>query len=319
MPKDYYQILGVRKSASTEEIKKAYRKLAMKYHPDRNKGNKEAETKFKEISEAYAVLSDQEKRKQYDMFGAEGFQQRFTQEDIFRGFDFTDILQEFGFGHFGGRKRGGGASIFENLFSGATAGSGYRSKADPYSSVFSGFGGGAREIKGQDILYELPVHLEDITKTIQKTISYGIGGRHEQVKVKIPAGITDGKKLRLSGMGQPGPEGGRRGDLYIKVKVLDHPLFKREGDDLHLSREITFSEAVLGTSIEVPTIDGKRLNLKIPAGSQSGSKMRLKGHGMPRMGGGGRGDAYVKIQVAVPKKVTKKQRELIEKLREVDL
>jgi curved DNA-binding protein len=319
MPKDYYQILGVQKSASTEEIKKAYRKLAMKYHPDRNKGNKEAESRFKEISEAYAVLSDQEKRKQYDMFGAEGFQKRFTQEDIFRGFDFSDILQEFGFGHFGGRKRGGGASIFENLFSGATAGSGYRSKADPYRSFFSGFSGGAREVKGQDILYELPVHLEDITQTIQKTISYRIGGRHEQVKVKIPEGITDGKKLRLSGMGKPGPEGGVRGDLYIKVKVLDHPLFKREGDDLHLSREITFSEAVLGTSIEVPTIDGKRLNLRIPAGSQSGSKMRLKGHGMPRMGGAGRGDAYVKIQVAVPRKATKKQRELIEKLREVDL
>ena len=319
MSKDYYQMLGVKRSASAEEIKKAYRKLAMKYHPDRNKGNKEAEAKFKEISEAYAVLSDQEKRKQYDMFGAEGFQQRFTQEDIFRGFDFSDIFQEFGFGHFGGRKRGGGTGIFENLFSGATGGSGYRAKADPFGSFFTGFGGGARGIKGQDIIYELPVHLEDIVQTSQKTISYNIGGRHEQVKVKIPAGIADGKKLRLAGMGQPGTEGRNPGDLYIKIKVLNHPLFRREGDDLHLSREITFSNAALGTSIEVPTIDGKRLNLKIPAGSQSGSKMRLKGHGMPRMGGGGKGDAYVKIQVAVPKKLTKKQKELIEELREVDL
>ena len=127
------------------------------------------------------------------------------------------------------------------------------------------------------------------------------------------------KKLRLSGMGQPSPEGGTPGDLYIKVKVLDHPLFKREGDDLHLTREIAFSDAALGASIEVPTIDGKRLNLKIPAGFQSGSKMRLKGHDMPRLGAGGRGDAYVKIQVAVPRKATKKQRELIEKLKEVDL
>jgi len=319
MPKDYYQMLGVKKSASPEEIKKAYRKLAMQYHPDRNKGNKEAETKFKEISEAYAVLSDQEKRKQYDMFGAEGFQQRFTQEDIFKGFDFSDIFQEFGFGHFGGRKRGGGASIFENLFSGATAGSGYRSKADSFGSFFSGFGGGARTAKGQDIIYELPVRLEDVVRTCQKAVSYTRGGRHEQVKVTVPAGIADGKKLRLSGMGQPGPEGGTPGDLYIKIKLLDHPLFKRAGDDVYMEREISFSEAALGTRTEVPTIDGKRLNLKIPPGSQSGSKMRLGGHGMPRMGGEGRGDAYVKIQVAVPRKLTKEQKELIEKLREVDL
>jgi len=319
MPKDYYQILGVNKSASPEEIKKAYRKLAMKYHPDRNKGNKGAETKFKEISEAYAVLSEPEKRKQYDMFGAEGFQQKFTQEDIFRGFDFSDIFKEFGFGHLGGRSRGGGTGIFENLFSGATAGSGYRGKPDSFSSFFGGFGGGARAVKGQDIIYELPVHLEDIAQTSQKTISYPIGGKQQQVKVKIPAGIADGKKLRLSGMGQPGPEGGTPGGLYIKVKVLDHPLFKRDGDDLHLTREIAFSEAALGTNIEVPTIDGKRLNLKIPAGSQSGSKMRLKGRGLPGMGGGGSGDAYVKIQVAVPRKPTKKQREFIEKLKEVDL
>jgi curved DNA-binding protein len=319
MSKDYYQILGVQKSASQEEIKKAYRKLAMKYHPDRNKENKEAESKFKEISEAYAVLSDPEKRKQYDMFGAEGFQQRFTQEDIFKGFDFSDIFKEFGFGHFGARSRGGGSNIFENLFSGATAGSGYRAKPDSFGSFFNGFGGNTRAQKGQDIIYELPVHLEDIRQTSQKTISYSIGGRQQQVKVKIPAGITDGKKLRLSGMGKPAPGGGIPGDLYIKVKVLDHPLFKREGDDLHLTREISFSEAALGTTIEVPTVDGKRLNLKIPAGFQSGSKMRLKGHGMPRMGGGGRGDVYVKIQVEVPRKATKKQRELIEKLKEVGL
>jgi curved DNA-binding protein len=319
MSKDYYKLLGVSRSASAEEIKKAYRKLAMKYHPDRNKENKEAETKFKEISEAYAVLSDPEKRKQYDMFGAEGFQQRFTQEDIFKGFDFSDIFQEFGFGNFGGRKRGGGSGIFENLFSGASAGSGYRSKSDPFSSFFGGFGGGARTVKGQDVVYELPVHLHDIVQTNQKTISYRVGGRNEQVKVRIPAGIADGKKLRLSGMGQPGPEGGARGDLYIKIKVLNDPVFRREGDDLHLNKEIPFSEAVLGTTIEVPTIDGKRLNLKIPAGSQSGSKMRLRGQGMPRTPGGGRGDAYVKLQVAVPKQLSKKQQELIEKLREVNL
>ena len=319
MSKDYYKILGVNKSASAEEIKKTYRKLAMKYHPDQNKGNKEAEDKFKQVSEAYAVLSDEEKRKQYDMFGADGFQQRFTQEDIFRGFDFSDVFQEFGFGHFGGRKRGGGASIFDNLFSGATRGSGYRTKADRFNSFYGGFGGGTGAIKGQDIVSEMPVNLEDIVQTSQRTISYNIGGKHEQVKVKIPAGIADGKKLRLAGMGQPGSEGGAPGNLYIKIKVLDHPLFKREGDDLDLNREIKFSDAALGTSIEVPTIDGKKLSLKIPAGSQSGSRLRLRGHGMPRMGGGGKGDAYVKVQVAVPTKLTKRQKELIEKFREEDL
>jgi len=317
--KDYYKILEINKSASADEIKKAYRKLAMKYHPDRNKGNKDAEARFKEISEAYAVLSDPEKRKQYDMFGAEGFQQRYTQEDIFSGFDFSDIFREFGFGNLGGRKRGSGASIFENIFSGASRGPRYRTQADPYSSFYSGFGGGTGTRKGQDVVYELSVHLEDIVQINERTISYNLGGKHEQVKVKIPAGIADGKKLRLAGKGQPGPGGGPPGDLYIKIKVLDHPVFKREGDDLYLNREIKFSEAALGTNIEVPTIDGKRLNLKIPAGSQSGSKMRLRGCGIPRMGGGGRGDAYVKIQVTVPRKLSKKQEALIEELKEVDL
>lgn len=317
--KDYYKILGVDKSSGADEIKKAYRKLAMKYHPDRNKGNKDAEERFKAISEAYAVLSDPEKRKQYDMFGAEGFQQRYTREDIFSGFDFSDIFREFGFGNFGGRKRGGGTSIFEHIFSGASRGPKYRTQGDPYSSFFSGFGGGTGAIKGQDVIYELPVHLEDIVQTNQRTISYNLGDRHEQIKVKIPAGIADGKKLRLAGKGQSGPEGGPPGDLYIKIKVLDHPVFKRKGDDLYMNREIKFSDAVLGTTIEVPTIDGKRLSLKIPAGSQSSSKMRLRGYGMPRMGGGGRGDAYVKIQVSVPKKLNKRQKELIEELKDLDL
>jgi curved DNA-binding protein len=319
MSKDYYKLLGVNKSASTEEIKKAYRKLAMKYHPDRNKGNKDAEATFKEISEAYAVLSDPDKRKQYDMFGAEGFQRRYTQEDIFSGFDFSDIFREFGLGSFSGRKRGGGANIFNNLFSGAPRGTRYRTQDGRFSSFYNGFGGGTEAMKGQDLIYELPVQLEEIVQTNQRTITYNIGGKHEQVKVKIPAGIADGKKLRLGGMGQPGAGGGSRGDLYIKIKVLDHPLFNREGNDLYLNREITFSEASLGTNIEVPTIGGKRLSIKIPAGSQSGSKMRLKGYGMPRMDGGGRGDAYVRLQVTVPRNLNKRQKELIEELKKVDL
>jgi curved DNA-binding protein len=317
--KDYYKILGVNKSASNEDIKKAYRKLAMKYHPDRNKDNKAAEERFKEISEAYAVLSDSEKRKQYDMFGAEGFQKRYSQEDIFRGFDFSDILKEFGVGNVGGFKRGGGSGIFNHIFSGASKGPRYRTKVDPYSSFFGDPGGRTRGLKGQDVIYELPIHLEDIVKTNQKTISYNLGGIHQGVKVKVPAGIADGKKLRLAGKGQPGPEGGPPGDLYIKIKILNHPIFQREGNDLYMDREIKFSEAALGTKIEVQTIDGKRLNLKIPAGSKGGSKMRLRGYGMPSMDGRGRGDAYVKIHIAVPKKLNRKQRAIVEELKDLNL
>ena len=168
-------------------------------------------------------------------------------------------------------------------------------------------------------MYELPIHLQDIVKTEQKTISYNLGKINQQIKVTIPAGIADGKKLRLAGKGQPGPEGGPPGDFYIKIKILDHPVFQREGTDLSINREIKFSEAALGTKIEVPTIDGKRLSLKIPAGTQNGSKMRLKGHGMPRVNGGGRGDEYVKIHVTVPKKLNKSQKALLEELKGLDL
>jgi len=317
--KDYYKILGVKKSANAEDIKKAYRKLAMQYHPDRNQGDKAAEAKFKEISEAYAVLSDAEKRKQYDMFGSEGFQQRYSQEDIFSGFDFSDIFREFGFGGIGGRKRGKGSSIFDHIFSGATQGPRYQSKGDPFGSFSKGYGDRTRSLKGQDLVYELSLNLEDIINTQEKSISYSVGGVNHQVKVRIPAGIGNGKKLRLAGKGQPGPQGGSSGDLYIKIRLLNHAVFQRQEDDLYLNKEIRFSEAALGTQIEVPTIDGKRLNLKIPAGTQSGSKMRLKGHGLPRMGGASRGDAYVKIQVAVPKKLSKTQKAAIDKLKDLDL
>ena len=317
--KDYYKILGVNKSASTEDIKKAYRKLAMQYHPDRNQGDKAAEAKFKEISEAYAVLSDSEKRKQYDMFGSEGFQQRYSQEDIFSSFDFSDIFKEFGFGNIGGRKRGRGSSIFDHIFSGATQGTRYRSKGDPSGSFFTDYGNRARSLKGQDLVYELSLHLEDIIETQEKTISYNLGGVNHQVKVKIPAGIGDGRKLRLARKGQPGPQGGPPGDLYVKIKILNHPIFQRQEDDLYLNKEIKFSEAALGTQIEVPTIDGKRLNLRIPAGTQSGSKMRLRGQGLPKMGTGARGDAYVRTQVSVPKKLSKRQKAAIDELKDLDL
>ena len=301
--KDYYNILGVSKSASAEEIKKAYRKLALKYHPDHNKGEKAAEAKFKDLSEAYAVLSDPEKKKQYDMFGAEGFQNRFSQEDIFRGFDFGSIFNEFGFGG-GGRSQ----NIFSQMF-GGTGGPGQRH----YRT--GGFQGQNQAMKGQDLLYELPLTLEELFKTTNKIISYQLDGRQETVSVKIPAGIPAGRKLRLRGKGQAGPYGGPAGDLYVQISVLDHPVFRRENDDLYFKQITSFSDAVLGTEIEVQTIDKKILKLKVPPGTQNNAKFRLKGYGMPHMKGQGRGDAYAEIIIEVPNKLNKKQKAIVESLK----
>ncbi|MFH1490415.1 MAG: DnaJ C-terminal domain-containing protein, partial [Pseudomonadota bacterium] len=278
-------------------------KLALKYHPDQNKGDKTAEAKFKDLSEAYAVLSDAEKRKQYDQFGAEGFNQRFTQEEIFRDFDFGTIFKEFGFGG-----RGGTQNIFSQIFRGA----GPRPGGAPYG----GFGGQPLPVKGRDMVYELSITLEEASQTTNKVISYTEAGSQKKVSVKVPAGISTGKKLRLPGKGQAGFHGGPNGDLFIQIRVQDHPLFRREGDDLYLNREVNFSEAALGAEIDVPTIDGKTLRLKVPPGTQGGAKFRMKGYGIPNMNGGGRGDAYTVVGVSVPRKLNKKQRALIKELAE---
>ncbi|MFO7785135.1 MAG: DnaJ C-terminal domain-containing protein [Thermodesulfobacteriota bacterium] len=314
--KDYYQILGIPKSASQAEIKKAYRKLAMKYHPDHNPGDRNAEGRFKEVSEAYAVLSDPEKRKQYDMFGSEGFQRRFSQEEIFRDFDFGSIFREFGFG--GGR----GQNIFTQFFGGSGAGpSAFRGRGPGMrGNRPPGFGpAGSGFNKGQDLVYELSISLKDAFKTTEKSITYQSGGRQKTVNVKVPAGVATGKRLRLSGKGEPGPHGGPAGDLFIQIRVLEDPVFRREGDDLYLTREIRFSEAVNGTEIEVPTIDDRTLKIKVPPGTQPNARLRLKGHGMPRMNGNGRGDCYVQTAVSVPRKLNRKQEEAVRELSEVGL
>ena len=297
--KDYYNVLGVSKNASDEELKRAYRKLAMKYHPDRNPNKKEAEERFKEINEAYAVLSDKEKRKQYDTFGAEGFRQRFTQEDIFRGFDFDEILS----GLFGGRGkrefRYGGRGGFDSrdFFGGQS----------PYQNM------GRMPQKGEDVLYELTISLEEAASGGEKRISYRKNGKVEDVSVRIPRGIPSGKKLRLAGKGMEGKNGGPPGDLYLQIAIKEHPIFSREGDDLIAEKEIAFSEAVLGTTIEVPTLEGLK-KVKVPPGTQSHTKMRLKGLGIPHFQGEGKGDEYVKVIVRVPKKVTEKGKGLIQEL-----
>ena len=303
---DYYEVLGVKKDSSTQDIKKAYRKLAMKYHPDRNKGDKEAEEKFKKLSEAYAVLSDPEKRKEYDTFGASGFQQRYSQEDIFRGFDLGDILKEFGLGGMGGgfRASSGQGSPFETFFfhggGPGAGGASYRTTQQP--------------VQGSDLTYELSVSLNEVLSGSEKTISLRRENKTENVSVKIPKGIKAGQKLRLAGKGSSSPYGGPPGDLFLIMKEQPHPVFTREGNNLIVEQRIPFSKACLGSEISVKSLEGKELKVKVPAGIQSQSKLRLKGHGLPAGKTGSRGDVYVKITVDVPQDLTNEQKKLIKEL-----
>jgi curved DNA-binding protein len=301
--KDYYKILGVNKTASVDDIKKAYRKLAMKYHPDHAKGDKTAEEKFKSISEAYAVLSDKEKRQQYDTFGSAGFHQKFSQEDIFRGFDFSDILKEFGIG---------GASFF---------GSGGRRQRFSYGqeNPFGGFGQQRGPSKGNDLIYELPLTLQEVTTGTQKIVDIRHAGQAEKLTVTIPKGMIPGKKLRLPGKGQLSPSGGPPGDLYIKAVFINDPVYKVEGYDLLITRDIKLTEALIGTQITIPTLLGKELNMKIPSGTKHNTKMRVPAQGLPHMKGETKGDLFIKIRVKMPKHLTDLQLELVKKLAETGL
>jgi curved DNA-binding protein len=303
---DYYKILGVDKNASVADIKKAYRKLAMKYHPDHAKDDKAAEEKFKKISEAYAVLSDPEKRKQYDTFGADGFQQRFSQEDIFRNFDFGDIFKEFGF-NMGGFSTGDGG--FKFSFGGGS----------PFGSRYGRSRPQQTAVKGSDLLYELPLSLYEIAHGTTKSITLQHQGHTETINVKIPKGMIEGKKLRLAGKGEPSPYGGPNGDLYIHAKVQNDAVFSVEGHDLVVPKTIRLSQALLGTHIAVPTLEGKELSLKIPPGTRHKTKMRLTGHGLPKMKESTKGDLYVMILIDMPRKLTGEQKKLIAQLADLGL
>ncbi len=299
---DYYKMLGVEKTASDVEIKKAYRKLALKYHPDKANGNKAFEAKFKEISEAYAVLSDKEKRHQYDTYGSADFQQRFSQEDIFSNFDVGDILREFGFGGgnrgFGGRGGMGG---------------------NPFGQGMGGRQGRARQMKGSDLEYEAALTLEEMITGTSKTITINRGNTTDTINVKIPKGMTQGKKIRVTGKGEASPYGGQPGDLFIKSRPMVTPGFRIDANDIYTTKEIKLTQALLGTKIEIKTPLGKSISLNIPQGTRHKAKMRLASQGIPHINGGGCGDLFVEIQVNMPRQLDDEQKKLVEKMAQTGL
>ncbi len=288
--KDYYEVLGVGKNASDDEIKKAYRKLAVKYHPDKNPGDKEAEVKFKEISEAHEVLSDKQKRARYDQFGHAGV---------------------------GGAGGSAGGNPFANgnySFNGQSfnfdfGGSG--GLDDILGSIF-GFGGGARRpARGTDYRTTVVLNFEEAVFGTTKIIT----ADGKDLKVKIPAGIDDGMSIRLSGKGGAAPKGGTKGDLYVFVRVKPHKRLTREGNIILSDRVISMVDAALGTEVDVETVDGN-VRMKVPAGTQSGTPFKLSGHGVPLMrSDGDRGPHIVTIIVETPKNLSKRQKELLEEFK----
>ena len=290
--KDYYAILGVKKDADEKEIKSAYRKLARKYHPDVNPGDKQADEKFKEISEANEVLSDKEKRAKYDRFG-EQWKQYGPAGGPGGGFGYET------YGDFDQGMPGGFEDFFEMLFG-------------PRGAEQA-----RRPSRGRNIEALIEVSLEEAFAGTTKSFSFAAGPDEQakRIEVKIPAGVDEGSRIRLAGKGSAGPTG-QRGDLFLIVRMLHNPAFERRGDDLYRDVSVPFTTAALGGEFQVPTLKG-RGTMKIPAGTQSGQTFRLGGQGMPRLSKSVRGDLYVRVLISVPKNLSPKQRELIEKLAEI--
>ena len=317
MKEDYYKILGVSRNASKEELKKAYRKLALKYHPDKNKGDKQSEEKFKKINEAYAVLSNDEKRKQYDTFGAEGFSKRFSQEDIFRGFDFKNIFSEFGIGDsfFGG-------DIFSNLFGGGKGSRGRTTFTYGFQDPADTRAGYSRKSPGGQVQRaeaELRVSLEDVVFGTKKRVSFKTDGKIENLNVTIPKGVEEGTKLRLKEKGPVDPYTGKRSDLYCKIVIDPHPVFKRKGKDLITEKEVKLTQMVLGGKIRITGIDNKTVEMKIPPNSKNNTTLRIKGKGIPGVKREPVGNLLVCLRIKLPEHLNEKQKKLFEQLSESGL
>ena len=303
--RDYYEVLGVDKSADDATLKKAYRQLAKKYHPDVNPGDKEAEAKFKEATEAYSVLSDPDKRRQYDQFGHAAFENGGGGgAGGFGGFDFSgaDMGDIFG-------------DIFGDMFHGRSS-SGFGGQGFK-QSYGSGFGGGSFKSKGQDLHAEIRVSFEDAAFGCEKVInlSSGQGAPAQSLKVRVPAGIEDGKSIRLRGKGGPGMNGGEAGDLLLKIHVDEKPGYERKGMDVYTTISVPFTTAVFGGEAIVNTLKGS-VKCKIPAGIQSGSKIRLRGKGIVSMKDPSvHGDMYAAVQIQVPRNLSPEAKQ---KLREFE-
>jgi len=346
--KDYYETLGVSKASSLDEIKKAYKKLALKYHPDRNK-DKGAEEKFKEISEAYAVLSDKEKRSTYDQFGHSGFDQRYSQEDIFRGFNFEDIFREFGFDDesfggnifdmfFGGRSRRKARDLrYDLTINFEEAAFGAKKKIKFRKKVRCSYckGTGAKDGKlaecshcnGSGQLRRVQRTMFGIFQQVMPCKYCNASGRIPRNKcpecddgfvnditditINIPAGVDTGTRLRVSDEGEESKDG--IGDLYVYISVKPHKIFERKDYDLYLSSDISPSQAVLGTEINIPTLKDE-VKIKIPSGTQSGTVFRINEKGIQYLNSHNSGDLYVRVNVKIPNKIDSKERKLYEEL-----
>jgi len=356
--KDYYEVLGALKSASSEEIKKAYRKLALKYHPDKNKNDKGAEAKFKEASEAYHVLSDKDRRKNYDQFGHAAFEGAGAKGG-FSNFDFTsafsdifgsDIFDDF-FDGFGGSRRRGrrrssdfrGTDLRYDLsisledayhgkkqeinFSssdkcGRCNGYGSEPGSKPISCSTCGGHGQVRSSQGfftiQQTCPECAGSGEQISSPCKECKGIGKKQTKKKISTNIPRGVDDGTRIRLSGKGEAGIKGAGNGDLYIFVSIKNHSIFKRSEENLFFEFPISLSDAALGVTVEVPTIDGGKAKVKIPSGTQNGKQFRLKGKGMPMMRSKNYGDLYIQALTEVPVSLTKEQRNLLEQFKKLE-
>ena len=351
--RDYYDVLGVNKSATPDQIKSAYRKLAVKYHPDKNKGDKASEEKFKEASEAYHVLSNSERKQNYDNFGHAAFENGGGGRGGFGNFDFSshfsDIFEDFfgeGFGGGGRRSRRTshrGSDLrydlsitLEEAYSGkkqdikftssekcnTCKGSGSKPGHDAGSCSMCGGHGQVRSSQGfftvQQTCPQCSGSGEEITNPCSDCGGQGKKQSSKRLSVTIPKGVDDGTRIRLAGKGEAGSRGAGNGDLYLFINVYSHELFKRSDENLFFEYPLSIADAALGTTVEIPTIDGGKAKIKIPAGTQSGKQFRLRGKGMPYMRGSGNGDLYIQVNTEIPVSLNKEQKELLEKFREIE-